>query len=271
MSGARLLVVALLLGAAPAQVLAQSREEIVFWESVRNSRDPAELRAYLQLYPKGAFAPLAEIRLAALGGGKPPPTAAAVAPRPPQVGDSWTYRIVDPRRPSLRRAVSIRVASVAPSLVVEDVSIEGGFTAPRRHARGGYLIPQGVSVFSPYLLHFEKLVPGRELGYIESTDPGCRDQFVCSATGSVAGEESIEAAGKRFTATRVVIQQTWRPAAGVKGDAKTLKAMNGGRTLTCWYAPELTRAIKYQSRLTAGERTPLEANFDLELTSYALK
>jgi hypothetical protein len=29
--------------------------------------------------------------------------------------------------------------------------------------------------------------------------------------------------------------------------------------------------VKYESRLTSGERAPMEANFDLELTSYQAK
>ena len=45
-------------------VEAQSKSpEIVFWESVRNTGDPAELEAYLKAFPNGKFAPLARIRL----------------------------------------------------------------------------------------------------------------------------------------------------------------------------------------------------------------
>jgi len=42
--------------------------EITYWESVRDSKTPAELDAYLKTYPNGAFAPLARIRLKALQG-----------------------------------------------------------------------------------------------------------------------------------------------------------------------------------------------------------
>ena len=38
-----------------------------FWESVRESDDPAALRAYLDKYPDGEFKSLAEIRLDELG------------------------------------------------------------------------------------------------------------------------------------------------------------------------------------------------------------
>src|SRR5262249_26533305 len=37
--------------------------EIAFWNSVKDSNDPAQVEAYLQSYPKGSFAPIARIRL----------------------------------------------------------------------------------------------------------------------------------------------------------------------------------------------------------------
>ena len=51
----------------------QDREvELAFWESVRESDNPALIQAYLQKYPKGEFSPLAEIRIGELldGGGR---------------------------------------------------------------------------------------------------------------------------------------------------------------------------------------------------------
>jgi adenylate cyclase len=45
----------------------QDREiELAFWESVRESANPALIEAYLQKYPKGEFSTLAEIRLGEL-------------------------------------------------------------------------------------------------------------------------------------------------------------------------------------------------------------
>jgi hypothetical protein len=201
----------------------------------------------------------------------PGPARVIAAPKPPQVGDNWTYRITDPKRERAGRAVFVQVASVSPTLIVEHVSVQGGFTQPWRHARGGYLIPQGASVFSPYLPQFEKMALGEALGYIENSDPGCRGEFVCQAKGRIVGEEVVEVAAGRFPAIKVVVEQTWRPAAGASGDAKELERMSGARTLTIWYSNELKRAVKYESRLTAGERVPMEANFDLELVSYQLK
>jgi formylglycine-generating enzyme required for sulfatase activity len=41
-------------------------EELAFWETIKNSQDPAEFEAYLIAYPKGRFARLAEIRIRSL-------------------------------------------------------------------------------------------------------------------------------------------------------------------------------------------------------------
>ena len=40
--------------------------ELAFWEFVRESDNPASIKAYLQKYPKGEFSPLAEIRIGEL-------------------------------------------------------------------------------------------------------------------------------------------------------------------------------------------------------------
>ncbi|HEY6131176.1 MAG TPA: caspase family protein, partial [Halioglobus sp.] len=44
--------------------------EMVFWQSIKDSSDPAELKAYLEKYPEGQFAGLARARVARLEPGK---------------------------------------------------------------------------------------------------------------------------------------------------------------------------------------------------------
>lgn len=73
------LVAPLPLSAQPASEAA----ETAFWDSVKDSRDPAEVRAYLEKFPNGLFAPLAKIRLRNLEAAKSPapaPTPAASTP-----------------------------------------------------------------------------------------------------------------------------------------------------------------------------------------------
>lgn len=60
----RVVVVGLFLfGLSPGAAQAQSPAEIAFWESVRDSGSVEQLNLYLERYPGGAFAGLAEIRI----------------------------------------------------------------------------------------------------------------------------------------------------------------------------------------------------------------
>ena len=54
--------------AAPVAAPSQNTPEfeLAFWESIKDGEDPAEFAAYLEKYPGGAFAVLAETRLKAL-------------------------------------------------------------------------------------------------------------------------------------------------------------------------------------------------------------
>jgi peptidoglycan hydrolase-like protein with peptidoglycan-binding domain len=74
--------------AAPLPLSAQTATEAAetaFWDSVKDSRDPAEVRAYLEKFPNGLFAPLAKIRLRNLEATKDPAAApSTAASTPPQ-------------------------------------------------------------------------------------------------------------------------------------------------------------------------------------------
>ena len=49
-----------------SSAFAQDAGEIEFWQSVSQSNNPTEMRAYLEAYPNGRFVPLARVRLKAL-------------------------------------------------------------------------------------------------------------------------------------------------------------------------------------------------------------
>ncbi len=85
--------------AAPATPTRAHPDEVVFWESVRNSTNRVELEAYLAKYPDGTFAPLARARVAAL--------AAAEAKRGPdaQREAEQKSRVPAPPAPERRAAV----------------------------------------------------------------------------------------------------------------------------------------------------------------------
>ena len=61
-----------------------SPAEITFWETVKDSKDAAELEAYLEAYPNGQFAPLAKLRIKKLT--DPDDSAASGSDMPAQSG-----------------------------------------------------------------------------------------------------------------------------------------------------------------------------------------
>ncbi len=76
--------------APPVAAQPQPAQEVVFWESVRNSTNPAELNAYLARYPEGTFVGLARARIDALAAmeakraSEPPPKVASAPQAPVQ-------------------------------------------------------------------------------------------------------------------------------------------------------------------------------------------
>ena len=90
---------------APAAV--QAQQETVFWQSIADSENPADYRAYLEQFPTGVFARLALNRLAELGG--LPSSAASDPPRP---------AASDPTPSSFRAGDVFRDCEECPELVV---------------------------------------------------------------------------------------------------------------------------------------------------------
>ena len=272
-------LLSLLVVLAAPTVLAQNTTpaEISFWESVRDSKNPAELQAYLDQFPNGTFAALARTRLAALqkpaARASPPsiaPTPVAGEKRTPQAGDTWTYRLSyprlrgqwgQPRRPPALHAVTLN--TIGSDRIDDTLSVDGGTSIFRAHEPRPTLLVQGAAILSPYLPVLQDLPATGRLPAITVRD--CSANFFCEAKGRVAGTEVVDVPAGKFLATKVVIDQEWRWAQA--GFAR----LSGGRTLTVWYAPEISRAVKYSSRVTVGEQPPFEANFDLELVSYQLK
>jgi uncharacterized caspase-like protein len=72
--------------AAPAAPAAPAVDrEAMFWDSVKGSSDPAELRAYLDTFPTGMFAGIARARVASLEAARQQTVAARAAPAPAPV------------------------------------------------------------------------------------------------------------------------------------------------------------------------------------------
>ncbi len=84
--------------AEPAQI------ELTYWESIRDSRNAADFRAYLAKYPRGNFAGLAANRLTSLSAASPRTQLPPVRAEPPQASpaqqatpDNSRQKTLDPR------------------------------------------------------------------------------------------------------------------------------------------------------------------------------
>jgi class 3 adenylate cyclase len=80
--------------------------EIEFWDSIKHSANALEYRAYLEQYPEGTFAAIAQARLAALDEGEPAvPVSGAAAPVDPKAIElSFWDTIKDTENPEMYRA-----------------------------------------------------------------------------------------------------------------------------------------------------------------------
>jgi hypothetical protein len=255
------------------------RVEMVFWESIRSSTDPADFRAYLEQYPQGRFAPLARNRLAALGHPVPAAPVAPVAPAAPAAavkpepakpaasgalapGNTWTYRVLG--RGSVQRGTQqVTLAAATNESMVEEI-LADGVNSRVEHRKGYYLVPAGnVTLFSPYLAAFGELRQGPI--NIDVLDPRtCNAGWTCQVRGRVMGRERVRVPAGTFEATRVEISQYWQTPAISYASGETVS-----RTLTVWYAPEVKRAIKFTGR--GGPARAVDTEFEIELVGYQLK
>lgn len=270
--------------AAPAPAAPTSRAEptasgveIMFWESIRASSNPADFTAYLEQYPQGSFAALARNRLAALGqparAAAAPPLSAAAAPassRRPSQGDTWTYRLTEPKRADgpKQRSYTVKVSEASHAAISEEYAIEGGVAGKWTHKGARDLVPVGKPVFAPYLLAFGDLPPGGALGRLQIDAGACGAAYLCQASGRIVNRETIKLSAGTFETVRVEIEQSWRPVAmsGTLGGQYI-----GARKLTVWYSLAAKRAVKFSSRATLGQFAPIDTDFDLELVSYRLQ
>lgn len=96
-----------LLVAAVGGARAQDPTEIAFWSMVKESQRAADIRAYLEAYPRGAYAEAARRRLADLERAPPPPPSPGLGPSRPQPGPAGPSSPGD-TRPALTDATIIR-------------------------------------------------------------------------------------------------------------------------------------------------------------------
>ena len=110
---------------AATPVLADNSADITFWQTIQNSKNPAEYEAYLQAFPNGTFVPVAKLRIQELKVGAQtaaaPQAPAANAPANGAVVGDGTLSI-EPAAPRVSQQITVRFANF-PSLPVNDVIV----------------------------------------------------------------------------------------------------------------------------------------------------
>jgi hypothetical protein len=191
----------------------------------------------------------------------------------PQAGDSWTYRLVEPKGSyaGAQRNYVSTISAVSPDAILERYAIDDGPSGEWAHGPGGYLAGLGKSLFAPYFPLLGEAPASGSVGRVRIEDPACNPAvYVCDASARIVGREIVRVPAGSFESIRVEVEHTWQ-AAQQSGSVTFTAHFNGSRKLTVWYAPAVKRAVKFSSRRVFGEIPPVDTHFDLELVSYELK
>ena len=198
--------------AAPAAAVDR---EVVFWESIKNSSNPEDFKAYLTQYPKGTFAALAQGRITPAAAAEPPAQVASIAPTPvaaaapdprlPKMGDSWQYVYRDPLS-GASRDIAIEVIATATDGILDQDNFSMYGKGARAYGRDAeLLVIQQVWLFSPYLQAFGAARPGARWDDIRArNDNFCRTQ-ACSYSARVVGTERVSTPAGTFDAVKVEV------------------------------------------------------------------
>lgn len=236
-----------------------SRAELLFWETIRNSTNPADFEEYLRQYPNGTFAGLARNRL------KGPPAAAPAVARAaeaaplkavelPKAGATWKYRYVDRKFSRVRHDFSVSVASVGGAVVTEVLAVSGAEGKPMQvGAKDLHFTVRDLPLdrklveFTPYLASREDKPPSRTrfragTGYPVDTYGDWQ------VTLMNLPEAPITVGSGTFQATRVELRGT--RAIGQDISRRNVPARF---QVTVWYVPEIKRYARLEHKVwTAG-------------------
>jgi hypothetical protein len=246
-----------------------SAAELLFWETIRASTNPADFEEYLKQYPNGKFAGLARLRAQAKPAAQARPVAPSVlSPAPavkrtltpaeasalPLMGARWKYQYTDRKYPVGRKQVfDVRLDSVDGSMMNELLSPQGGSGAPIKTVLASEALSftarplpktRTLLEFAPYLrLPDSRLAAPVRLekgsGYPFSGNFQQEWQVTLKAFPEVA----VTVPAGRFQASRVELKGS-RGAPSVLYPTRFL--------LTMWYVPEVKRYVRMDHKTWTG-------------------
>jgi hypothetical protein len=267
--------------APPAPAADSATMELAFWNSIKDSSNPEDYRAYLKQYPGGSFAGLARNRLtapakASVPPAPAPPQAAPPASPPPEppmarkpppeppkhvvpgtsaaragasrlaVGDTWTYRLVDQRHERTIATVTHEVVAIEGDQVTESIRVKD-----RPQLQGQEATPLGIQVREYHL--------ASDVSWIEFAPflAAGAELKAGQSWSDVPGMANASAFDRWQVSGRVVGRETVRTPAGefeaFRVEINAIRPPPGSLMvslyvtrvqLTAWYAPEAKRVVK---------------------------
>lgn len=198
-----------------------------------------------------------------------PPVDRTLPSELPQVGDSWTYAIIDAKfKPGDRsRKQTYTVRAVTPTSITETVT-QGGAGLGEVEFRSevaGYF-RGGVLEVAPFAQTFGAIRPGQAFGPLpvrgieKVTTPTGEPAYLLEG-GRVTGNEKVTVAAGTFDATRADFRGQ---VANSYLSSNTLFRGSQGFTLTVWYAAAVKRVVR--ARLESSTFAEV-----YELESFALR
>jgi len=292
----------------PVAVAPAVDREVIFWESIKNSSNPEDYKAYLAQYPQGTFAALARNRTgAAPAPAKPAQQAAKPAEAPKPIARLEPALPPKPVAPAKPKPAGVQVASIAPTAALTGM----GIGDPHYPKIGDWWQYRYVDVTSKQEHRANAEVTGiSKDGILELVGFGTQGSarrvhspgpllsfsgplwvfspYLLSFGPVKAGDKwdaiphqsgtasACQQAGTlcRYDAKVLGVEKVTTPA-GEFDAVKILIDFNGTwgtnriwRQATYWYAPAAKRMVKTSLRTYAG--ASLGADYDVELVAYKL-
>lgn len=277
---------------AASQVLAQDASapappsqavELAFWDSIKDSRNPADFREYLVQFPAGRFAGLARNRLggeqpqaprvalvAPSAASAPPPSAGTVSEPGLRIGDRWVMRVVDGFNGQESRTFEERVESGTGrrlnliQTTLTAASDSEGIGRPQAVAldvatwsvRGARLL-EGDNMLMSFPLHV-----GKTWQYEFKARGGGGVVQNVARTAEVTAWEEVRVPAGMFRALKIVHSGSWTNEGG--------RGYPGTETHTIWYAPDAKRWIKREVQ-QHDSRGRIKAYYIVELVKADLR
>lgn len=255
-----------------------SAAELLFWETIRTSTNPADFEEYLKQYPNGKFAGLARLRAQA----KPATQQPAPSPAPavktltpaqasalPPAGARWKYHYTDRKYPvGGKQVFNVQVDSVDGLMMNELLSPQGASGAPVKTALSSEALrfiarplpkTRTLLEFAPYLR-----LPDSRLAAPIRMDKGSGYPFggnvpsEWQVTLAALPEAPITVPAGRFQASRLELK-------GSRGVQSILYPTRF--VLTMWYAPEVKRYVRIDHKAWTG--STVSADEVVELLEFS--